>query len=146
MSNPSVPYAPPADERRAATGGTILAGVPCRDDDMEQAKGLHSVARLFRALSVVLVLLMVVQLLSGVTSTIEISYGVLVAEAIRLVIFAGLLWGAGDLAGLFVKSHCDLRATRILLGRLVRLVGPEPAPGEPRPGDDPRRGRGDATH
>ena len=133
-------------ERRLLPDAPTLAGVPVRDDDIETARGLHSIAKLFRGLAAVLGLLIAVQIFNGMTSTVVISVGVLAAEVIRLVIFAGLLWGAGDLADLFVKSHYDLRASRILLGRLTRLVGQQPALGEPRPGDDPRRGRGDATH
>lgn len=133
-------------ERRTITDVPTLAGVPVRDDDIESATGLHSIAKLFRVMAAGLIVLLVVQILNGVTSTVAISYGVLAAEAIRLLIFAGLLWGAGDLAELFVKAQRDLRATRILVGRLAHLVGQLPALGEPRPGDDPRRGRGDATH
>jgi hypothetical protein len=133
-------------ERRALLDSPTLGGVPVRDDDIETARGLHSIAKLFRGLAAILGLLIAVQIFNGVTSTVDISVGVLAAEVIRLVIFAGLLWGAGDLADLFVKSHYDLRASRILLGRLTRLVGQQPALGEPRPGDDLRRGRGDATH
>jgi hypothetical protein len=33
------------------------------------------------------------------------------------VVFAGLLWGSGDLAILLIDMGHDLRATRILLGR-----------------------------
>lgn len=133
-------------ERRTLPDSPTLAGVPVRDDDIETAKGLHSIAKLFRGLAAVLVLLIAIQIFNGVTSTVVISVGVLAAEVIRLAIFAGLLWGAGDLADLIVKSHYDLRASRILLGRLTHLVGQQPALGEPRPGDGPRRGRGDATH
>jgi hypothetical protein len=123
------------------------AGVPVRTGDIEPASGLHWVAILFRILSGMLVLLMVMQVLLGVTSAVEISYGVLIAEAIRLVIFAGLLWAAGDLADLFVQSHGDLRASRILLGRLAHHVEQMPVPGAP-PADEGTRphGRGDAAH
>ena len=31
---------------------------------------------------------------------------------------SGFLWGAGDLALMFIESNHDLRATRILIGRL----------------------------
>jgi len=41
----------------------------------------------------------------------------LLAEASRLIVFAGLLWGAGDLAMLLIEVGHDVRATRILLGR-----------------------------
>ncbi len=150
MTTPnSVDESPGDDERRRSklTGRAALAGVPCREDDIEPTKGLHSVAVLFRVMAGLLFVLMALQVVNGVTSTVEISYGVLFAEAMRLVIFAGLLWGAGDLADLFVKSHYDLRATRILLGRLTRLVGEEPAPVESRPGNgDVPRTRGDGVH
>ena len=125
----------------------MLAGVPVREDDVEPARGLHWVAKLFRVLSGLLVALMIVQVVLGLTSTIEISYGMLGAEAVRLLIFAGLLWGAGDLADLFVKSHYDLRASRILLARLNRQVSTIPGAGTTPPADDLiSRGRGDATH
>jgi hypothetical protein len=137
-------------ERRGTkrTGLSALGGVPCRDDDIEPVKGLHSVAILFRIMAGMLVLLMALHVASGLTSMVEISYGVLLAEAIRLVIFAGLLWGAGDLAELFVKSHYDVRAARILLERLTRLMDQAPAAhGAPRPGQgDAGHGRGDGPH
>lgn len=148
MASPSTHHAPPADDRRTfkPTPRTAIFGVPVRDADCEST-GLPWVAKLCRVMSGLLGLLMVLQVFSGLTSTVEISYGVLFAEAIRLVIFAGLLWGAGDLADLLVKSHCDLRATRILLARLPRLVEQLPEPRTP-PVDEgePRRGRGNATH
>lgn len=124
-----------------------MAGIPVRDHDIEPTNGLHWVAKLFRVMSGLLVVLMLLQVVNGLTSIIEISYGVLFAEAIRLVIFAGLLWGAGDLADLFVKSHWDIRASRILLGRLTHLIEQLPPNGESHPGDvDSGRGRGDARH
>lgn len=135
-------------ERRHAAPAAkpILAGVSVRPGDIEPTQGLHSVAILFRVMAGALILLMVLQVVSGATSAVEISYGVLIAEAIRLVIFAGLLWGAGDLADLFVKSHFDLRASRILLGRITHLLGEESAtPGNPRHGDA-TGGRGDGVH
>ena len=66
--------------------------------------------------------LMILQVFFAATSTVPLSVGVVTAEAVRLIIFAGLLWGAGDLAVLFVKSHYDLRATRILTARVAHLV------------------------
>ncbi len=118
----------PPDRRGIRPAGrATLGGVPCRDEDIEPTRGLHWVSILLRIMAGMLLLLMVLQVVNGLTSTLEISYGVLAAEAIRLVIFAGLLWGAGDLADLFVTSHCDLRATRVLLGRIAQLIGPADA-------------------
>jgi hypothetical protein len=113
------------DPERRTNGGAerpVMAGVPVRPEDIEPTVGLHGVAKLFRVLSGLLLLLMALQVLSGLTGTVEISYGVLFAEAVRLIIFAGLLWGAGDLADLYVKSHHDTRATRILMARLTYRV------------------------
>lgn len=113
------------DRRAVRSGKGFLAGVQVRCTDIEPTKGLHSV--LFRAMAGLLGLLVVVQVVLGLTSAVPISYGVLFAEAIRLVIFAGLLWGAGDLADLFIQSHCDLRSARILLSTL-RMFKPRAAP------------------
>lgn len=93
-----------------------------REDDIEALKGIRAIAYLFRGMSVLLLVLMVLQVIFGITSTVPVSVGVLFAEAVRLVIFAGLLWGAGDLAVLWVKSHYDLRATRILTARVAHMV------------------------
>src|SRR5437867_1311663 len=102
-----------ADRRTPPPPRPVIAGVPVREDDIEPTGGIHWIAILFRVLSGLLFLLMVVQVVFGLSSTVAISYGVLVAEAIRLTIFSGLLWAGGDLAHLFVNSHRDLRATRI---------------------------------
>lgn len=103
-----------------------LVGVPVRDDDIEPTASLHWVAGLFRVMAGLLFVLLVLQIALGLTSTVEISYGVLFAEAVRLLIFAGLLWGAGALADLFVKSHHDIRATRILLARIAYRLREDP--------------------
>jgi len=136
-----------AERRHFAYGDRpVMSGVPVRTNDIEPVNGLHSVAILFRVLAVLLGVIIVLQISNGVTSTVDISYGVLLAEVIRLVIFAGLLWGAGDLADLFVQSHHDLRCMRILLARLNHLAA-QASGAEPRSDDgEAGRGRGDATH
>jgi hypothetical protein len=126
--------------------GTIT-GVSSREEDVEPTTGLHRVAILFRVLSGMLFVLMVLQVANGVTSTVDISYGVLFAEAVRLLIFAGVLWGTGDLVDLFVKSHHDIRSTRILLGRLTHLMRRGPADHDSRVNPaGGGRGRGDGVH
>jgi hypothetical protein len=100
-----------------------IAGVPVREDDIEPTLGLHWVSWMFRALAVLVFLLMMLQLALGLTSTVELSYGVLFAEAIRMLILTCLLWAAGALADLFVRSHHDLRVTRVLLTRIAHRLG-----------------------
>src|SRR2546423_1092283 len=82
-----------------------LAGLSVRERDMEPVRGIRTIAVLFRGMAIILLLLMVLQIFFAVTSTVPLSVGVVTAEAVRLIIFAGLLWGAGDMAVLFVKSH-----------------------------------------
>src|SRR5688572_27312350 len=106
MNTPEVlPEPPTQDDRRALrhAGQATLAGLQSRGDDVESTKAIHSVAILFRVMAGLLVLLTGLQVVNGLATSLEISYGVLAAQALRLVIFAGLLWGAADLADLFVK-------------------------------------------
>lgn len=117
--------------------GPKLVGVPVRDEDIETTVSIHWVAVLFRVMAGLLFLLMIMQIALGMTSAVEISYGVLFAEAVRLLIFAGLLWAAGALSDLFVKSHHDMRATRILLARIAYRLR-EDAPAVPPAGDGTR--------
>ncbi len=115
--------------------GPKLVGVPVRDHDIEPTVTIHWVAILFRVMAGLLFVLMVLQIALGLTSTVEISYGVLFAEAVRLLIFAGLLWAAGAISDLFVKSHHDLRATRILLARIAYRLREDPHAVPPPAGD-----------
>lgn len=112
-----------APEKRLVTeSGYNLAGTPVREDDIEPAKGIRSIALLFRGMAILILLLMILQVVFGLTSTVPISIGVLFGDAVRLAIFAGLLWAGGDLAVLGVKSHHDLRVTRILLARVAYML------------------------
>jgi hypothetical protein len=99
-----------------------IDGVIVREEDIEPVKGLRTIAVIFRGLSIILLVLMALQAFFAATSAVSLSAGVVVADAVRLIIFAGLLWGAGDLAVLFVKSHYDLRATRILMARVAHAL------------------------
>jgi hypothetical protein len=110
------------DRRDDRQDDAPLRSVDGRLGDIEPTKALRSVATLFRVLAGLLMVLMAAQVSMGLTSTVEISPGVLLGEAIRLVIFAALLWAAGDLANLYVKSQADTRATRILLARLTAIA------------------------
>ena len=114
-----------ASDRRASNERPQIAGVVVREDDIETVKGIRAVALLFRGMAVLLLLLMLAQLVFGFTSTVPLSPGVLLADAVRLIIFAGLLWGGGELAVLWVKSHYDIRAQRILTARIAYMLQQE---------------------
>ena len=114
--------APAPEQRQSQVDRYVLAGITVREEDIESVKGIRAVALLFRSMAVILLLLMALQVFFAITSTVALSVGVVVAEAVRLVIFAGLLWGAGDLAVLWIKSHHDIRATRILVARVAHMM------------------------
>ena len=116
---PSVRYA--EGERRGGTDQTRPeAGV--RDEDLEPHEGLRYIARLFKVLSVLLILMLLFEIIIGLVQQGTRSIPTLVVEATRLVVFACFLWGAGDLALMLIESNHDLRATRILVGRLNSKV------------------------
>jgi hypothetical protein len=110
------------EKRHAPPKNAELSGVIVREDDVEPVKAIRSIVILFRGMAIILLVLMILQVFFGLTSTVPLSMGVVLADAVRLIIFAGLLWGGGDLAVLAVKSHHDLRATRILVARVDHMV------------------------
>lgn len=114
-------------ERRTAEHRPSLGGVPVREHDIEETRSIRFIAFLFRGMAILLLALMAAQIVFGLTSTVPLSPGVLFADAVRLIIFAGLLWGAGELAVLWVKSHYDIRAQRILTSRIAYLLQQEVA-------------------
>ena len=110
-------------EQRHDTGSfTSLGGMRVREYDVESVRLIRVVVYLFRGMAILLLLLAAVQIFSAVTSSVALSIGVLSAEVVRLVIFAGLLWGGGDMAVLWVKTHYDIRATRILVARIAYIT------------------------
>lgn len=89
-----------------------------REEDLEPHEGLRYIARLFKVLSILLILMLIFEIFIGVTQQGGAAIPTLIVEATRLIVFAAFLWGAGDLALMFIESNHDLRASRILLGRL----------------------------
>src|SRR3569833_2934971 len=78
--------------------------------------GLKYLSRLFKLMAVVLVLLLISEVITGLVSNGLDALPTLLGEVSRLIVFAGLLWGSGDLAILIIDIGHDMRATRILLG------------------------------
>jgi hypothetical protein len=121
----------------------IMAGVEVRQEDIEPQKGLHIAAAVLRGSAVVVFLLAMWQFgywwLNRPPG--GAGLGVLVGDTIRLTVFAALMLAASDVAALIVKTHYDLRATRILVARqtyMMRQMGT--ATGELRqPQGDSRR-------
>jgi hypothetical protein len=142
------------EETEASAAGDALPGrrervsqdMQVRDQDLEPHAGLRYIARLFKVLAILLLLLLVAEIVIGLVHQGAAAIPTLMVEATRLIVFAGLLWGLGDIALMLIESNHDLRATRILVGRLngrvtslddrmdallARLTGGEP-PAPPR--------------
>lgn len=105
-----------------------MGGIVVREDDIDSVKGIRAIAILFRGMAILLLILMALQVFFALTSAAPLSVGVLFADAVRLVIFAGLLWGGGELAVLWVRSHHDIRAQRILTARIAYMLQQELGP------------------
>ena len=113
-----------------------------REEDLEPHEGLRYIARLFKLLAVLLILLLVGEIIIGLVREGNSAIPTLMVEATRIIVFAGLLWGAADMALMLIESNHDLRATRILVGRMnariqrLESVGFSPA-GQARPPTPP---------
>ncbi len=88
-----------------------------RAADLEPYIGLKYLSRLFKLMAVILILLLVSEIITGLVTSGLDALPTLLGEVSRLVVFAGLLWGSGDLAILLIDIGHDVRATRILTGR-----------------------------
>ena len=97
-----------------------------RSSDLEPYVGLRYLSKLFRLIAIILLLLLVAEVVTGLTTQGSASIPTLLGEASRLIVLAGALWGVGDLAILMIDVGHDVRAARILLSRQVHsVVGPE---------------------
>jgi hypothetical protein len=112
----------PSSERRYDSPEQQRVDAQVRDEDLEPHEGLRYIARLFKVLSVLLILMLIFEVIIGVVQQGSSSIPTLVVEATRLIVFACFLWGGGDLALMLIESNHDLRATRILVGRLNTKV------------------------
>ncbi len=116
---------PAGDEHRRAAGIDPLFGI--RTADIEPYTGLRYLSKLFRMIAVVLVLLLVAEVVTGIVRDGAEAITTLLAEVSRLIVLAGLLWGAGDLAILLIDVGHDVRAARILIARQTSHLTHHPA-------------------
>lgn len=127
----------------------MLAGVEVRESDLEATPGLHAATVVIRVASAVVLLLALFQFVEFWRDPPPggVGVGLLVGDTIRLIVFSALLWAGAELAAVMIKSHYDLRATRILVARqeyMMRQIaitsGDLPAVDEPvglRRAEDP---------
>ncbi len=105
------------DEKEPRRNPTVDPLMQVRASDLEPYIGLKYLSKLFRLMAIILVLLLAAEVITGLYAQGAGAIPTLLAEASRLIVLAGLLWGTGDLAILLIDVGHDVRATRILVGR-----------------------------
>jgi len=116
--------APPETEQRTPTEG---APEGVRAADLEPYITLRYIARLFKVLAVLILLMLVGEVVTGLLIDGSAALLTLIGEGTRLMVMAGLLWAGGDLALLMIDAGHDMRVARILLGRInaqMHVTGP----------------------
>jgi hypothetical protein len=125
--------APPGgSELRAADP---LEGV--RAADIEPYIALRYIARLFKILAVLILLMLVGEVVLGLIIDGRAALTTLLGEATRLLVLAGMLWAAGDIAVLMIDAGHDLRVARILLGRINARLHQDTPPGRAETRNEP---------
>jgi hypothetical protein len=89
-----------------------------RTEDLEPYVTLRYIARLFKVLAILMVLLLIGEVITGLATEGQAALITLLGEATRLLVLAGLMWGGGDITILLIDAGHDIRVARILLGRI----------------------------
>lgn len=97
-----------------------------RSTDLEPYVGLRYLSKLFRLIAIILLLLLVAEIVTGLSTQGSASIPTLLGEASRLIVLAGALWGIGDLAILMIDVGHDVRAARVFMSRQMQTSnGPD---------------------
>lgn len=107
-----------SERRHEETQEQLPPEARVREEDLEPFAALRYIARLFKVLAMLLLLLLVAEVVLGLMEAGSAALANLLVESTRILVFAGFLWAAGDLALMLIESNHDLRATRILVSRL----------------------------
>ena len=89
-----------------------------RTEDLEPYVTLRYIARLFKVLAVLMLVMLIGEVITGLTGYGATALITLITEATRFLVLAGLLWAGGDITILLIDAGHDLRVARILLGRI----------------------------
>ena len=89
-----------------------------RGEDLEPYVTLRYIARMFKVLAVLMVVMLVGEVITGLAAEGQAALMTLLGEATKLLLLAGLMWGGGDITMLLIDAGHDVRVSRILLGRI----------------------------
>jgi hypothetical protein len=123
-----------------------------RAEDTEPYVGLQYVARLFKIVAMVVIVALTAEIVAALVMEGPSALLPLILEILQGAVLAAVLWGASDLTLLLIDVGHDVRAARVLLGRMSARVGggfdagsppavPPAAPADSR--RTPRRGPGE---
>ena len=104
-----------------------------RDEDLQPYVTLRYIARLFKILAALMVVMLIGEEITGLVTEGTAALMTLIGEATKLLVIAGLMWGGGDITILLIDAGHDLRVARILLGRINNALNHEAPPVERRP-------------
>jgi hypothetical protein len=113
------PVVADGDDRAMRQPGAIRA------EDIEPYFALQYVARLFKIAAMVVIVALTAEVIAGIALEGVSALLPLFAEVIRGVVLAAILWGVGDLTVLFIDVGHDVRAARVLLGRISARAAAE---------------------
>ena len=105
--------APPVRE-----GGQRATDEEVRSADLEPYVTLRYIAKLFKVLAVMMVVMLIGEMYFTITAEGPFTLADLIGRVTQLLVLAGLMWGGGDLTLLLIDAGHDLRVARILLGRI----------------------------
>lgn len=105
-----------------------------RQGDIEPYTALRWLGTLFKSAAVFLLVAILGEFVAGVRFEGMRALPVLLGELARTAVLAVVLWGTGDLVRLLITVGNDIRASRILMARLVFRI---PNPGAHEQERDP---------
>jgi len=89
-----------------------------RGEDLEPYVTLRYIARLFKILALLMVVMLIGEVITGIMAEGTAALMTLIGEATKFLVIAGLMWSGGDITLLLIDAGHDLRVARILLGRI----------------------------
>jgi len=121
-------------ERARRDAGAIRA------EDTEPYVGLQYVARLFKIVAMVVIVALTAEIVAALAMEGPDALFPLFLEVLQGAVLAALLWGASDLTLLFIDVGHDVRAARVLLGRMSARMNADAAAKAGEGGGQVRRG------
>ena len=112
------PGGPGRDDEAERIARERVAPGSVRAEDTEPYVGLQYIARLFKIVSFLVLIALALEIILGVASDGVRAILPLFAEIVQGGVLAAILWGAADVVLLLIDLGHDVRASRVLLGRV----------------------------